>query len=104
MKTKIDRDLLSELTTSTELEGWTVLQDKHLRNKRWTEQRRIVLTNPEFPGIWAFDYEIGLTEMQDFSWYDHYPEEIELFQVVPRTETVMVYEKAPVEEHDSNLD
>lgn len=92
----IERDLLEELTSfkvGTGDEGWTVVADFHLGSRRWVEERRIILSHDTTGDLYGFDYERGLTEMQEFYWPDYYPEQIELFEVETVEVTKIEYTK-----------
>lgn len=92
---KIERDLLNELIwlkPGEDMEDYTVVANYHLENKRWTELSRIVVKHKDSPGIWAFDYETALAD-GEYDWNDWYKEEIEMFPVTARAETVMYYDK-----------
>lgn len=104
----IPADRASELCymhSGNEVDGWTWVAEEEGEDRRWSRSNMVVIKDPD-GGLWAFDYEEGLTENRDneypWSHTDRYdaelkkyidttPTEVEVYSVQPLTKTVVEY-------------
>ena len=88
MPSKITSDNLQELSNWGNVPGFEVLSNEGFDSGRWNEYYRLVWR--EDGVLYAYDYEVGLTEMQD-AYNDWNVNDI--YEVKPVEVTTVRYEK-----------
>jgi hypothetical protein len=96
MKKTIDcpKDIFEELVWSDYIEGWTKVDQVRLEDHRWESKWLMVVRPPESEDLYAGEYRLGLTEMQQGCWFDDAPDLITLECVTAVPKVVYEYQTA----------
>lgn len=91
-----DAESLTDIDIGKTVGQYQKVDEVHLEIGRWSQYRRVVF---EYDGtLYAFDYALGLTEMQenDYPWFDwggRDYNDVEVFRVSIYAKTVFEYPK-----------
>jgi hypothetical protein len=89
MKRKFPTKDIQELAFGS-FDGYILIEDEHQDSSRWMEFRRLVFKFDD--KYYAFDYEVGLTEIQeDCGTFDEAGDEVECYEVEPKEVASIVY-------------
>lgn len=79
-------------TPDGEVGPWRKVGDEERSSGRWTEHRWCIVALDPAGDLWAFAYQVGLTEVQEMDPLDD-AVEVELFRVRAREVTSVTYER-----------
>jgi hypothetical protein len=87
-----------ELAVDRQVGRFQKAADVEIATGRWDRHMWLVFFDREDGSFWAIEYSLGLTENQEhvFPWKPDYwerPATVEAFRVVPRSRTVVSYDR-----------
>lgn len=87
----IESDIAREIAYYGRMEGYTNVKTEFIGETRWGIVRRTIFMVPD-GSLYAFEWEGGATEQQDYDSFDDF-DTVEAYPVVPVQVTVTEYHK-----------